>query len=56
MGAGWQDIMPELIHLLALALAGFLITALRMKLLIRKEIANSASTEASKTGAELLLS
>lgn len=38
MGAGWQDIMPEFIHLVILALSGFLITALRLKLLIRKEI------------------
>lgn len=45
MGAGWQDVMPEVIHLLILALAGFLITALRMKFLIRKEILNSAKIQ-----------
>lgn len=41
MGAGFRDIMPELIHLSALAIAGFLITAIRMKLLIKKETYNS---------------
>ncbi|MGE5350792.1 MAG: ABC transporter permease [Acidobacteriota bacterium] len=41
MGAGWQDIMPEMIHLLVLAITGFLITALRMKILIKSEIRNS---------------
>lgn len=44
MGAGWQDVIPETVHLAVLTVAGFIITAFRMKFLIRKEIANSPST------------
>ncbi|MCU7494192.1 MAG: ABC transporter permease [Ignavibacteria bacterium] len=38
MGAGWQDIMPEFVHLSLLALAFFAITYLRFRNLFKKEI------------------
>ncbi len=38
MGAGWEHILPEFIHLLILAVIGFIGARLRMKMLIREEL------------------
>jgi len=38
MGAGWEHILPEFIHLLLLALLGFAGARIRMKMLIKKEL------------------
>ena len=35
MGAGLGDVLPELWHLLLLAVGGFLFTRIRMKVLVR---------------------
>ena len=38
MGAGWEHIFPEFLHLLMLAALGFIGARIRMKMLIRKEL------------------
>jgi len=38
MGASWEHILPEFLHLLLLAFLGFIGTRIRMKLLIMKEL------------------
>lgn len=45
MGAGWQDIMPEFVHLLLITLGGFIIMQIRLRFLIRKEASDSGRTE-----------